>query len=385
MLANAPHLCSKRLDLAPAGILAHTAKARRAPFRLRLAHGRLGCVCPIHRFSCERRWLPKLLLTVFLLFQRGGLASRLVTPARRHQQRRVKPLRRSPQPPTRSGRERRRRPSLGLRGADVLSQHSLLLVAIIVVDGQRAVHVDVLDNTWEPVPPTPEAGFHALADVELDRGRGGSCRIGCHCGLLVVGFGLGVDLGGRRLLWRRGTLGGGKARRASRQVGARGRLLGGDEAAEGGILAGAPHPRVVASAVPNDSIVARRTCASAWLQREPFRRRLRHRLFGRERRRLGIGQLRLRLGRPSIGQGRLLCGGEVAELHRLAGAIHACVERLDQSLTAAILAHAAVARRVARWLQRQPLRLGLAHGRLGCACQLHPIERRGGCGCYRKG
>ena len=46
---------------------------------------------------------------------------------------RVEPLRRSPQPPARGGRERRRQPCLGLWGADVLAQHSLLLVAVIVV------------------------------------------------------------------------------------------------------------------------------------------------------------------------------------------------------------------------------------------------------------
>eukprot|EP00964_Phaeocystis_antarctica_P001336 scaffold712_cov60-Phaeocystis_antarctica.AAC.1 len=40
---------------------------QRQPLGLRLAHGRLGCVCPIHRFSCERRRLPKLLLAVLLL------------------------------------------------------------------------------------------------------------------------------------------------------------------------------------------------------------------------------------------------------------------------------------------------------------------------------
>eukprot|EP00964_Phaeocystis_antarctica_P001346 scaffold713_cov60-Phaeocystis_antarctica.AAC.7 len=189
-----------------------------------------------------------------------------------------------------------------------MAAHSLLLVAIIVVDGQRAVLVDVLDNAWEPVNScaAPEAGVHALADVEPDRGRGGQCRIGRRCGLLGVGVGLRVNLGAWRLLRRRGALGGGRARRGGGRVGARvesrdgqGRLLGGDEVAKVHLLAGAPHPRLVAG-VHNEagSLVAGRVAAS--LELEPFRRRLRHRLFGRERRSLGVGHLRLRLGRPRI-------------------------------------------------------------------------------------
>eukprot|EP00964_Phaeocystis_antarctica_P095396 scaffold61869_cov65-Phaeocystis_antarctica.AAC.3 len=64
------------------------------------------------------------------------------------------------------------------------------------------------------------------------------------------------------------------------------------------MLAGALPPCLVAGAVQLDSLVPGR--AAAFLQLEPFCRRLRHRLFGRERRRLGVGHLRLRLGRPRI-------------------------------------------------------------------------------------
>eukprot|EP00964_Phaeocystis_antarctica_P061381 scaffold36683_cov57-Phaeocystis_antarctica.AAC.3 len=376
-LAGALHECLERhLGPVSAVFLAHATVARRIgvrrlqrqPLGRRLAHGRLGCVCPTHRFSCERRRLPKLvlavlLLAVLLLFQLGGLASRPATPARRHQQRRIKPLRRSPQPPTRGGRERRRRPCLGLRRADVLSQHSLLLVAIVVVDGQRAVLVDVLDNAWEPVNSgaAPKAGVHALADVEPHRG-----------------LGLRVKLGGWRLLRRRGALGGGRARRGGRRVGARvesrdgqGRLLGGDEIAKVHKLAGAHHLGLVARILCRvaDSLVAGITAAC--LQLEPFCRCLRHRLSGRERCRLGFGRLRLRLGRPRISQGRLLCGGEAAEVHLLAGALHGSLERPELAL--AVLAHAAVPRTVARRLQRQPLGLRLAHCRLGCVCLSHHL------------
>ena len=55
---------------------------------------------------------------------------------------------------------------LALRGANVLLQHLLLLVAILVVDGHRAVLVEVLDDAWEPARASPKAGFHALADLE---------------------------------------------------------------------------------------------------------------------------------------------------------------------------------------------------------------------------
>eukprot|EP00964_Phaeocystis_antarctica_P030486 scaffold17222_cov56-Phaeocystis_antarctica.AAC.1 len=131
----------------------------------------------------------------------------------------------------------------------------------------------------------------------------------------------------------------------------------------------------VAGAVQLDSPVAGRAVAS--LERKPFCRCLRQRLFGRERRRLGVGHLRLRLGRPRISQGRLLCGSEAAEVHHLAGAPHVCQERADLAFPV-VLAHAAVARRVGRRLQRQPLGLRLAHGRLGCACLLSvQLDHRG--------
>ena len=60
---------------------------------------------------------------------------------------------------------------LALRGADVLLQHLLLLVAIVVVDGHRAVLVEVLDDAWVPARASPKAGVHALADLERDQGR----------------------------------------------------------------------------------------------------------------------------------------------------------------------------------------------------------------------
>ena len=66
------------------------------------------------------------------------------------------------------------------------------------------------------------------------------------------------------------------------------------------------------------------------------------------------------------GQGRLLSGQESAEVHGLAGAPHVCPERLGPA-RAALLEHAAEARRVVRRLQRKPLGLRLAHGRRGCA------------------
>ena len=50
-------------------------------------------------------------------------------------------------------------------------QHPLLLVAIVVVDGQCAVLVEVLDDAWEPARASPKAGVHALADLERDQGR----------------------------------------------------------------------------------------------------------------------------------------------------------------------------------------------------------------------
>ena len=53
----------------------------------------------------------------------------------------------------------------------MLLRHPLLLVAIVVVDGQGAVLVDVLDDAREPARAALEAGVHALADLERDQGR----------------------------------------------------------------------------------------------------------------------------------------------------------------------------------------------------------------------
>eukprot|EP00964_Phaeocystis_antarctica_P067527 scaffold40875_cov62-Phaeocystis_antarctica.AAC.1 len=117
---------------------------------------------------------------------------------------------------------------------------------------------------------------------------------------------------------------------------------------------------------------ARATARAASSALEPFCRCLRHRLVRRERRSLGFDHHRLRLGRPRKSQGRLLCGGEGAEAHPLTGAPHSCKERLGQSLTAINVVHAAVSRDAIGRLQRQPLGLRLAHGRLGCFC---PIRR----------
>ena len=63
------------------------------------------------------------------------------------------------------------------RRAHVLSRHALLLVAIIVVDGQRAVLVDAPNHALVPASEVPlrdiepEAGGHPLAHFQRRRGR----------------------------------------------------------------------------------------------------------------------------------------------------------------------------------------------------------------------
>eukprot|EP00964_Phaeocystis_antarctica_P076053 scaffold46996_cov60-Phaeocystis_antarctica.AAC.3 len=114
----------------------------------------------------------------------------------------------------------------------------------------------------------------------------------------------------------------GRARRGgrARSRDGEGRLLGGDEAAEVHLLAGAPHPCLVLVSVRlvDDSLVAGRKVAR--LELEPFCRCLSHHLFGRERHSLGSCNLRPRLGRPRNSQGRLLRSDIGAEVHQLTGA-----------------------------------------------------------------
>eukprot|EP00964_Phaeocystis_antarctica_P002115 scaffold1107_cov75-Phaeocystis_antarctica.AAC.2 len=180
---------------------------------------------------------------------------------------------------------------------------------------------------------------------------------------------------GRRLCRRRSAFGGGCAGVRVCPRDCQGRLLGGDEGAEVHLLAGAFHKRLVeagAACMRGDPLEAGRRIVVG-LQLEPLCRRLRNRLSGRERRRLGRLRLRLRLplGRPCVRQGCLLGGSEGTEVHILAGAPDAC-------LVAAWLSSVdpAVARRVVlAWLQRQPLRLRLSHGRLGCPCLAHLFVR----------
>ena len=177
----------------------------------------------------------------------------------------------------------------------------------------------------------------------------------------------------------------GRARRAGRLVVAfvrsrdgQGCLLGCVEASEEDRLAGkaylcpvsfigAVHPRS-----DFDSLVAGRTVAS--LQRKALCRRLRHRLLGRERCRLGFGRLRLRLGCPGIGQSRLFSSGERSQEHLLSGASHLCLVADSEALPPNTDSHTLIAGRTVASFQRNPFRCRLRH------CLFGRKRRRSGVG-----
>eukprot|EP00964_Phaeocystis_antarctica_P078196 scaffold48628_cov54-Phaeocystis_antarctica.AAC.1 len=80
-------------------------------------------------------------------------------------------------PSSRFGLNTGRLPSGRPSGEGGGASHSILRVAVSVVDGHRAVLVVALNNAWEPAALLWEVGFHALAHLERE-GRGqGSCRL----------------------------------------------------------------------------------------------------------------------------------------------------------------------------------------------------------------
>ena len=112
----------------------------------------------------------------------------------RRQHRCVKPLWRSPQPSAQGWREWRPWPCRLVSPTGVLPQHFLFLVAIVVVDGQRVVVVDVPDNAWEPSTLLAKAGVHTLANLERrDRGLGTGHLLGLLQGWFLHGLLDGLD------------------------------------------------------------------------------------------------------------------------------------------------------------------------------------------------
>eukprot|EP00964_Phaeocystis_antarctica_P147096 scaffold113591_cov55-Phaeocystis_antarctica.AAC.3 len=142
------------------------------------------------------------------------------------------------------------------------------------------------------------------------------------------------------------------------------RLLGGGEAAQVHLLAAAPHLRLIGLGVrlgPAGQVVHTKV-ARAVLgheQCQPLRLRLLPRLLARQRYRRGspLRGLRLPLWRPRDAQRRLLCGGEVAQVHVLATARHPRL--IGLVLAGPVEAHAEVARLALAQEQCQLRRLRL--------------------------